>query len=42
MSKERPWFTCLIHNPAYPHLDEAYCREHTEFDQRNASAAACN
>ena len=26
--------TALTHNPAALHLDEAYCREHTEFGQR--------
>lgn len=28
------WFSALTHNPAYLHLDEQYCREHTEFGQR--------
>lgn len=28
------WFSCLTHNPAYLHLDEEYCREHTEFGRR--------
>jgi acyl dehydratase len=28
------WFSALTHNPAYLHLDEEYCREHTEFGQR--------
>ena len=28
------WFTCLTHNPAYLHLDEEYCKEHSEFGQR--------
>ena len=28
------WFTCLTHNPAYLHLDEEYCKEHTEFGAR--------
>jgi acyl dehydratase len=33
------WFTCLTHNPAYLHLDEEYCREHTEFGQRIVNSA---
>jgi len=28
------FFTALTHNPAALHLDEQYCREHTEFGQR--------
>lgn len=28
------WFSALTHNPAYLHLDEHYCKEHTEFGQR--------
>ncbi len=28
------WFSCLTHNPAYLHLDEEWCREHTEFGRR--------
>ena len=28
------FFTALTHNPAALHLDEEYCREHTEFGQR--------
>lgn len=28
------FFTALTHNPALLHLDEHYCREHTEFGQR--------
>ncbi len=28
------WFSCLTHNPAHLHLDEEYCREHTEFGRR--------
>ncbi len=28
------FFTALTHNPAFLHLDEEYCREHTEFGQR--------
>ena len=27
-------FTTMTHNPAKLHLDEEYCREHTEFGQR--------
>jgi acyl dehydratase len=28
------FFSALTHNPAALHLDEEYCREHTEFGQR--------
>lgn len=28
------FFTALTHNPAALHLDEEYCRNHTEFGQR--------
>jgi acyl dehydratase len=28
------WFSAITHNPALLHLDEDYCREHTEFGQR--------
>jgi len=28
------FFSTLTHNPAALHLDEEYCREHTEFGQR--------
>lgn len=28
------FFSALTHNPAPLHLDEEYCREHTEFGQR--------
>lgn len=28
------FFSALTHNPAPLHLDEQYCREHTEFGQR--------
>ena len=31
---ERVLITTLTHNPAALHLDEEYCREHTEFGQR--------
>ncbi len=27
-------FTAMTHNPALLHLDEEYCRKHTEFGQR--------
>ena len=27
-------FTSMTHNPAFLHLDEEYCRTHTEFGQR--------
>jgi acyl dehydratase len=33
------WFTALTHNPAALHLDEEYCREHTEFGQRIVNSA---
>jgi acyl dehydratase len=33
------WFSALTHNPAYLHLDEQYCREHTEFGQRIVNSA---
>ncbi|WP_428312945.1 MaoC family dehydratase [Hydrocarboniphaga sp.] len=33
------WFTAITHNPALIHLDEAYCREHTEFGQRIVNSA---
>jgi acyl dehydratase len=32
-------FTSLTHNPAALHLDEEYCREHTEFGQRIVNSA---
>jgi acyl dehydratase len=28
------FFTALTHNPALLHLDEEYCKEHTEYGQR--------
>ena len=28
------FFTAMTHNPALLHLDEEYCREHTEYGQR--------
>lgn len=28
------FFSALTHNPAALHIDEEYCREHTEFGQR--------
>ncbi len=28
------FFSALTHNPAPLHLDEEYCRQHTEFGQR--------
>lgn len=28
------WFSAITHNPAALHIDEEYCREHTEFGQR--------
>jgi len=33
------FFTALTHNPAALHLDEEYCREHTEFGQRIVNSA---
>jgi acyl dehydratase len=33
------WFSALTHNPAYLHLDEQYCRDHTEFGQRIVNSA---
>lgn len=33
------WVSALTHNPAYLHLDEQYCREHTEFGQRIVNSA---
>jgi acyl dehydratase len=33
------FFSALTHNPALLHLDENYCREHTEFGQRIVNSA---
>ena len=33
------WFSAITHNPAYLHLDEEYCREHTEFGTRIVNSA---
>ena len=33
------FFSALTHNPALLHLDEHYCREHTEFGQRLVNSA---
>ncbi len=33
------FFSALTHNPAQLHLDEEYCREHTEFGQRIVNSA---
>lgn len=33
------FFSALTHNPAALHLDEAYCREHTEFGTRIINSA---
>lgn len=33
------WFSAITHNPAYLHLDEQYCKEHTEFGQRLVNSA---
>lgn len=32
-------FTAMTHNPALLHLDEDYCREHTEFGRRIVNSA---
>jgi acyl dehydratase len=32
-------FTAMTHNPARLHLDEEYCRNHTEFGQRIVNSA---
>jgi acyl dehydratase len=32
-------FTCMTHNPAYLHLDEEYCKNHTEFGRRIVNSA---
>ena len=33
------FFSALTHNPAALHLDEEYCRQHTEFGQRVVNSA---
>ena len=33
------FFTALTHNPALLHLDEEYCKSHTEFGQRIVNSA---
>ena len=33
------FFSALTHNPAYLHIDEQYCKEHTEFGQRIVNSA---
>src|SRR4051812_18539398 len=33
------FFTAMTHNPALLHLDEEYCRQHTEFGQRVVNSA---
>lgn len=33
------WFSAITHNPAQLHLDEEYCRKHTEFGQRLVNSA---
>lgn len=33
------WFSAITHNPAQLHLDEEYCREHTDFGQRIVNSA---
>ncbi len=33
------WFSALTHNPAYLHIDEQYCKEHTEYGQRIVNSA---
>ncbi len=32
-------FSAMTHNPAALHIDEEYCREHTEFGQRIVNSA---
>ncbi|HEX5806739.1 MAG TPA: MaoC family dehydratase [Macromonas sp.] len=32
-------FTAMTHNPAALHLDEEYCKEHTEYGQRIVNSA---
>ncbi len=32
-------FSAMTHNPAALHIDEEYCREHTEFGQRLVNSA---
>lgn len=33
------WFSAMTHNPARLHLDEQYCRDHTEFGRRLVNSA---
>lgn len=33
------FFSALTHNPAYLHIDEEYCKVHTEFGQRIVNSA---
>jgi len=33
------FFTCMTHNPAFLHLDEEYCANHTEFGRRIVNSA---
>lgn len=33
------FFSALTHNPAYLHIDEEYCKQHTEFGQRIVNSA---
>src|SRR5205823_14489253 len=33
------FFSAMTHNPAALHIDEEYCREHTEFGQRIVNSA---
>lgn len=33
------FFSALTHNPAYLHIDEEYCKKHTEFGQRIVNSA---
>jgi acyl dehydratase len=33
------WFSALTHNPSQLHLDEEYCRKHTEFGRRIVNSA---
>jgi acyl dehydratase len=33
------WFSAMTHNPAPLHIDEEYCRQHSEFGQRIVNSA---
>lgn len=36
---DNTFFSALTHNPAYLHIDEEYCKNHTEFGQRIVNSA---